>query len=68
MGEKTSRDTRAVEPQGLVAPTPELLISETVFEHICTSGCDEIPDSGFYDAFNPGVNPTLERHPDELES
>jgi hypothetical protein len=37
-------------------------------EHVCTAACDDVPDSGVYDAFNPGLNPIVERFPGDLDS
>jgi hypothetical protein len=69
-----------IAPQGTALPVPDNLISQasalhisrpdTTQEyrgHVCGAACKDIPDSGVYDASNPGLNPIVERFPGDLD-
>jgi hypothetical protein len=53
------------QPPALPFSTPNT--TQPYREHVCARSCDDIPDSGMYDALNPGFNPTIERFPGDLD-
>jgi hypothetical protein len=80
MSEDQPRDSRIFLPEGTTPFAPEEIVfqapiapvsrPDTTQEyrgHVCGEACSDIPDSGVYDAFNPGLNPILERSPGDLE-
>ena len=60
--------TPAVEGQPPTLPISRPDTTQEYRGHVCGEACKDVPDSGVYDAFNPGLNPILERFPDDLSS